>query len=126
MGGTVSIRALLRHSGVVFGGGILLLLLLAAIFAPLLTSFDPIEIKPRLRLRPPSPEHLFGTDGAGRDIWTRVVYGARVSLFIGFAADPTSRAIHPSRPANSVVGRSTCAASLFSGKALHWLEILSH
>ncbi len=86
MGGTVSIRALLRHSGVVFGGGILLLLLLAAIFAPLLTSFDPIEIKPRLRLRPPSPEHLFGTDGAGRDIWTRVVYGARVSLFIGFAA----------------------------------------
>ncbi len=57
-----------------------------ALVAPLLTAFDPTELTPRLRLRAPGGEHMLGTDMAGRDVWSRVAYGARISLFIGFAA----------------------------------------
>jgi peptide/nickel transport system permease protein len=61
----------------------LVLLLVMAAAAPVFTTFDPIEIVPRLRLKAPSAEHLLGTDASGRDVWARVAYGARVSLFIG-------------------------------------------
>lgn len=79
-------RLALRNPGVVAGGGILLLLVAMAAAAPLLTPFDPTELTPRFRLRAPGGEHLLGTDMAGRDVWSRVAYGARISLFIGFAA----------------------------------------
>lgn len=78
----------LRKSGlasfpVVFGCVVLTTVLLLVIGAPLLTSYDPIAIAPRLRLRPPSEEFLMGTDMLGRDVWTRVLYGGRLALFIG-------------------------------------------
>jgi len=81
-----SLRLALRNPGVAAGGGILVLLVAMAVAAPLLTDHDPTELTPRLRLRAPGGEHLLGTDMAGRDVWSRVAYGARVSLFIGFAA----------------------------------------
>lgn len=81
-----SARLALRNPGVVAGGGILILLVAMALAAPLLTAFDPTELTPRLRLRAPGGEHMLGTDMAGRDVWSRVAYGARISLFIGFAA----------------------------------------
>ena len=81
-----SARLALRNAGVLAGGGILVLLVAMALVAPLLTAFDPTELTPRLRLRAPGGEHLLGTDMAGRDVWSRVAYGARISLFIGFAA----------------------------------------
>lgn len=81
-----SARLALRNPGVLAGGGILVLLVIMAVVAPLLTAFDPTELTPRLRLRAPGGEHMLGTDMAGRDVWSRVAYGARISLFIGFAA----------------------------------------
>lgn len=62
---------------------LILLLVLSAAFAPFIARYDPYKINPPQRLRPPSLEHLFGTDFAGRDIFARVVYGARISLLIG-------------------------------------------
>jgi peptide/nickel transport system permease protein len=81
-----SARMALRNPGVIAGGGILLLLVAMAVVAPLIAQYDPTELTPRFRLRAPGGEHLLGTDMAGRDVWSRVAYGARISLFIGFAA----------------------------------------
>ena len=61
----------------------MLLLALAAVFAPLLSGLDPSAMKVRARFKPPSQTYLFGTDMFGRDIFTRVLYGARVSLWVG-------------------------------------------
>lgn len=69
---------------------ILLILLVVALFAPFLWTIDPTQIAPAQRLRPPSAEHWFGTDALGRDIYSRVVYGARTSLFIGFVVTAIS------------------------------------
>lgn len=67
------------------GGAIfLLLLVLAAILAPFLTSYDPITTDPRNALALPSREHLLGTDEVGRDVLTRLIFGARTSLIVGF------------------------------------------
>lgn len=74
---------LARNRGALIGAGLLVLFVLAAIFAPQITRFDPVAITPPDRLLPPGPEHWFGTDGFGRDIFTRVVFGARISLVIG-------------------------------------------
>jgi peptide/nickel transport system permease protein len=79
-----SARLALRNPGVIAGGGILVLLVAMAAAAPLLTGYDPTELTPRFRLRSPGGDHLLGTDMAGRDVWSRVAYGARISLFIGF------------------------------------------
>ena len=75
-----------RSPSLVIGSTILIVLVLLAIFAPLLTSYSPIELDPANRLQPPSLEHYFGTDELGRDIWTRSLYGARVSLSTAFFA----------------------------------------
>jgi peptide/nickel transport system permease protein len=63
---------------------------LAAVFAPLLSSLDPSAMHVRVRFRAPSASFYFGTDMFGRDIFTRVLYGARVSLFVGFAVSVIS------------------------------------
>ncbi|QOL79997.1 ABC transporter permease [Pseudooceanicola spongiae] len=65
--------------------GLLLAIALAAIFAPLLTSFDPYETALRQRLQGPGNGHLLGTDSQGRDMLTRLLYGARTTLMIGCA-----------------------------------------
>jgi peptide/nickel transport system permease protein len=77
---------LLRNKGALAGLIILIILILAAIFAPQITRYDPIVINPPERTQPPSREHWLGTDAFGRDIYTRVVYGARVSLPVGLIA----------------------------------------
>jgi peptide/nickel transport system permease protein len=68
------------------GGAIILLMVVAAIFAKAIAPYDPHEINQRLQFKPPSLEHWFGTDEFGRDLFTRIVYGARVALFIGLTA----------------------------------------
>ncbi len=64
----------------------LVLILLSAIFAPYLTTYDPIKRDVANRLSPPSADHWLGTDALGRDIYTRIIYGGRISLKVGFAS----------------------------------------
>lgn len=70
----------------VIGGIILLIIVLAAAFAPLISSFDPTVPDPANALLGPSATHWFGTDNLGRDIFTRVLYGARTDLTLASAA----------------------------------------
>jgi peptide/nickel transport system permease protein len=79
----VLLRRLAGHRSFQVGLVLVGVLALAAIFAPLLTSLDPSSMKVRFRFKPPSAVFPFGTDNFGRDIYTRVLYGARVSLWIG-------------------------------------------
>ena len=76
-------RALRDHPTLWIGAILMILIILMAIFAPLLATHDPSALNPALRVRSPSAEALFGTDMLGRDIYSRTVYGARVSLVVG-------------------------------------------
>ena len=67
------------------GGVVLLLMVFVAVFAPWLGSTDPLALSPIRRLKPPSAEYWFGTDMIGRDVYSRVIYGARVSLTVGIS-----------------------------------------
>jgi peptide/nickel transport system permease protein len=75
--------ALRRHPTAIAGAVLLALVVLMAVFAPLLFTVDPQALSPIRRLRPPSETYWFGTDMMGRDVYSRVVYGARVSLMVG-------------------------------------------
>ena len=77
-------QAIRRNPTIAFGGVLLALLLLVAIFGPQFVG-DPFKISPRDRLRPPSERFWFGTDQFGRDVFTRTVWGARVSLIVGLS-----------------------------------------
>jgi peptide/nickel transport system permease protein len=70
---------------VAIGAALLLCLVLIGIFAPYLWTVDPTAISPARRTRPPSLEHWFGTDALGRDVYSRVLYGTRVSLTVGLS-----------------------------------------
>jgi len=74
-----------RHPTIVIGGGLLSLILAIAIFAPFLGTVDPTALSPAHRLRWPSAEYWFGSDMLGRDIYSRTLYGSRVSLTVGFS-----------------------------------------
>ena len=72
-----------RNFGTVIGLAIVVLLILVAVFAPLIAS-DPFAQNTSVRLAAPSVEHWFGTDSLGRDVFSRVIYGSRISLRLGF------------------------------------------
>jgi peptide/nickel transport system permease protein len=72
-----------RHPIVVAGVAILAIVVIATLFAPWLAGHDPLFVDPLARLKPPSPQHWLGTDALGRDVWSRTVYGGRVSLVVG-------------------------------------------
>lgn len=79
-------RSFFRHRSAVIGGGIILFFILVAIIAPLLVPYGFNQVDADARLQSPSAEHWFGTDDLGRDIFARIVYGARISLWVGFFA----------------------------------------
>ena len=79
-------RRLKRNKLAMIGGSILVSFLLIAILAPAIAPQDPIQQRLYSRLTPPSTESLFGTDDFGRDILSRVIYGARISLRIGLVS----------------------------------------
>lgn len=95
----VTLRSIFRQRSAIIGGSILVFLVLVALFAPLIAPFDPIEVligKEDIKKRSDpcihlfgcpedQPQHILGTDGNVRDVFSRVVYGARISLFIGFS-----------------------------------------
>jgi peptide/nickel transport system permease protein len=80
-----AIGFLVRYPTIAVGGALLILLLLAAVFSPYIGTIDPTALAPAKRTREPSALFWFGTDMLGRDIYSRVVYGTRVSLLIGFS-----------------------------------------
>ncbi|EEQ92837.1 ABC transporter permease [Brucella intermedia] len=73
---------LLANTSAVFGLAVIVLLVLIAIFAPLIATHDIGANNLANRLQPPSWEHFFGTDELGRDIFSRLVYGSRITLYI--------------------------------------------
>ena len=95
----VTLRSIFRQRSAIIGGTILIFLILVAIFAPLIAPYDPEEVligKEDIRKRDPpcihilgcpedQPQHILGVDGNVRDEFSRVIFGTRVSLFIGFS-----------------------------------------
>lgn len=79
-------RRFKRHKLGLAGGVVLLLFILMAIFAPVIAPQRPNYADFKHRKEPPSAEHWLGTDDLGRDVWSRLVYGGRVSLMVGFGA----------------------------------------
>jgi peptide/nickel transport system permease protein len=79
-------RRFKKNKLAVAGGIIVLILFLIAILAPIISPFDPNEIDREHILEPPSIRHPMGTDDLGRDIFSRMIYGSRISLAVGFVA----------------------------------------
>ncbi len=73
---------LVRHPSILWGGLLLIVMILIAVLGPMFSA-DPIALNPIKRLKPPSPEFWFGTDYLGRNVFARVIYGARISLAVG-------------------------------------------
>jgi peptide/nickel transport system permease protein len=78
-------RYVRRHPTIVVGGVLLLLMIAMAVFAPWLGTVDPQALAPVKRLKWPSAAYWFGTDMLGRDVYSRTIYGARVSLIVGIS-----------------------------------------
>ena len=81
---TMATRRFLRNRAGVLGLILVILWVLAAVLAPVLAPYDPIKMSPPDRLSPPSPAHWLGTDIYGRDLLSRILYGSRLSLQVGF------------------------------------------
>ena len=75
---------LMRHPTIAIGGFLLLVMLAIALLAPFLWTKDPTALAPAMRTRDPGARWWFGTDMLGRDVYSRVLYGTRVSLMVGF------------------------------------------
>lgn len=77
------LRLLLRRRIALVGAVLVALNVLVAIFAPAIGRWDPQRLDVKARLAPPNPSHWMGTDDVGRDVWSRVVYGTRLSMVVG-------------------------------------------
>lgn len=86
-------RFVSRHLALVIGATLLTVLVLLALAAPLLAPFDPVALDVTHRLRPPGPPHWFGTDNFGRDVFSRTLYGGRISLLVGLSTTVLSSLI---------------------------------
>ena len=118
------LRVFLSRKIVIFGVVVILIFFVLAIFAPLLAPYSPIKQDFANRLLQPSREHLLGTDPLGRDILSRIIYGTRTSLTIGFLAVGLSAAIgmalgmvagYFGRMTNAVIMRFVDAIMAFPG-----------
>ncbi|MET3512391.1 peptide/nickel transport system permease protein [Pseudacidovorax sp. 1753] len=74
-----------KHPTLILGALLLVAMVVLAFAAPWLATYDPQDIDPLARLQAPSAEHWFGTDALGRDVYSRAVWGARVSLLVGLS-----------------------------------------
>lgn len=79
-------RRFLRNKQAVVGLVMLSILVFFALSADIIAPYDPVEPNYAIRLQGPTPEHIFGTDELGRDIFTRLIYGTRISLTVGLIA----------------------------------------
>jgi ABC-type dipeptide/oligopeptide/nickel transport system permease subunit len=80
------VEALRRKPLGAISAALIVALVLTATFAPLLAPYDPLDARPEIRLAAPSRAHPFGTDDIGRDVLSRVIYGSRISLWVGLLA----------------------------------------
>ncbi len=85
--------SLSQNKGALVGLAIIVLLVLVAIFGPLIEPYDPNETDMSVSFKPPSAEHWFGTDQLGRDLFSRIIDGTRISLTVGLAAVAMSLAV---------------------------------
>lgn len=81
-----SVRKMLQNRLAVIGLAVFLVILLSCVLAPLIAPYDPMKPDLRARNQPPSWAHLFGTDKLGRDVFTRTLYGGRLSIVIGLGS----------------------------------------
>lgn len=86
-------RQLCRNRLALFGAVFIVVIILLSLFAPWLTQYEYFEQDPRLGAVGPCREHWFGTDTLGRDLFTRVLYGGRISLLVGACATAVSLTI---------------------------------
>jgi ABC-type dipeptide/oligopeptide/nickel transport system permease subunit len=86
-------RRFARNRGAVFGLAVLVVILLMSIFAPLLAPYDPLAQGVGPALQRPSLEHWAGTDSFGRDLFSRIIYGARIALIVGVVSVALSMVI---------------------------------
>src|SRR5437870_12825827 len=85
-GGVASLATFARRHPLGAAGGIVVIVMaLGALLAESIAPHDPLETSFLLMLRPPGPDFLLGTDQFGRDIWSRVLYGSRTALLVGFS-----------------------------------------
>src|SRR5262245_17664911 len=81
-----AVRRFLRHRPAVFAASTIVLDLMVALLAPFIAPYDPLDMAAGPRLYPPNVQNWFGTDEYGRDVFSRVVYGARIAFTVGCAA----------------------------------------
>lgn len=90
------LQEFLRKPQALLGSSMLALVLIIAVFAPLIAPYNPydrLRVQPDDLFAPPDAAHLLGRDDAGKDVWSQLIYGARVSLLVGFAASLVSMGI---------------------------------
>ena len=105
------LKRALRNPSLVVGGVLTLTIVLAAVFAPVLATHGVDQMNMRARFQGPSAAHWLGTDNFGRDLWSRIIFGARISLSIALISVSAAAAI------GSVVG---LVAGYFGG----WVDLL--
>ena len=81
-----TLRKLTSNKLAVFGVILFVVICVLCFAAPLFTSYSPTAISLRDKIAPPSAEHIFGTDQMGRDIWSRMLYGGRISIIVGLGS----------------------------------------
>ena len=81
----LTIKKILKNRISIIGFAIVLIMVLIAIFAPVISKISPYTAEVTKRLLKPSSDHIFGTDSLGRDVFSRVIYGTRVSMIVGFS-----------------------------------------
>jgi len=79
-------KKFLKNPQIIIGGSIVLILVIMAIFAPIIAPLDPLSVNVPARLNPPSADNWLGTDALGRDVFSRLIFGTRISLMIGVLA----------------------------------------
>ena len=95
-----------------FGAAVMIVFVLAAIFAPWLATHDPLSTDPSASLAPPGPAHWLGADFMGRDMYSRIIYGARISLAVGLCS-------------TLLGGLIGVALGLMSGFLLGWVDLVT-
>ena len=81
-----ALSKMLSNKLAVIGVVVVSIVIVASIIAPLICKYDPQKVNLRMILKPPSSEHILGTDKVGRDVYARIIYGGRISILVGLGS----------------------------------------